>query len=64
MRRTLFKGHVNKPEPWKNFDWVEDFGDVDYLILMNTILIDSVNSVFCGMIVCDTTYHNHFLRLK
>lgn len=32
MRRTLFKGHVNKPEPWKNFDWVEDFGDVDYFI--------------------------------
>lgn len=32
MRRTLFKGHVNKPELWKNFDWVEDFGDVDYFI--------------------------------
>lgn len=60
----MFKVNLNKQELWKNFDQVEDFGDIDYLILMSTIVIGSMNSVFCGMIVCDTTYHNCFLGLK
>lgn len=30
MRRMMIK--VNKRELWKNFDQVEDFGDIDYFI--------------------------------